>query len=243
MRNCSIAFRAILLVLSIYPCAAAASWTNVSNGLTGQHEEVQVLTIDPAGSTVYAIGSQAFKSTDGGSNWRMLGGVTGAKVLVVDPVSTSKIYAGTGRGVWESTDAGESWGFAGLPGISITTLVIDPLTPSTLYAGGLSDQVYRSTDGGATWTGFGFPDSSRSAVVLMLIDPSTPATLYLIAAGSGSPLYKSTDGAQSWSVIASGPFFRLLKITSSRLYAMLGGAGFSTSTDGGATWMSTGFPG
>src|ERR1043165_7517180 len=80
MRSCLIAFGPILLVLSIYPCAAAANWTNVSNGLTGRHEGVQVLTIDADGSTLYALGSQAFKSTDGGSNWRMLGGITGAKV-------------------------------------------------------------------------------------------------------------------------------------------------------------------
>src|SRR5690349_14632140 len=87
MRSCSIAFRPILLVLSICPGVAAASWTNISNGLTRGHEGVQVLTVDPPGSTLYALGSQAFKSTDGGSNWRMLGGITGARVLVVDPVS------------------------------------------------------------------------------------------------------------------------------------------------------------
>jgi photosystem II stability/assembly factor-like uncharacterized protein len=60
-------------------------------------------------------------------------------------------------------------------------------------------------------------------------------------AGLGSPLYKSTDGAQTWSMVNSGPFFRLLAITPSTLYAIVAPFGLAISADGGATWTSTGF--
>jgi photosystem II stability/assembly factor-like uncharacterized protein len=240
--------RIMTIVAAIQVDASAASWTDISSGLTGQAQGVRALAIDGSGAALYAVGTaQAFKSTDGGSNWRMLGGLTGAEVLVPDPVSPSTVYAGSSHGVWKSIDGGETWAFAGLPATYVTTVVIDPLTPSTLYAGALdSDQVYRSTDGGASWTGssVGFSDPSDVGVASILIDPTTPSRLYVMAVGAGSPLYKSTDGAQTWSVISNDPFFRLLAITPSTLYAILGGPlGLSTSTDGGATWTSTGFPG
>ncbi len=235
----------ILAVVSVCPTASAATdWTNVSSGLAGQPQGVRSLVIDRSGSTLYALGNQAFKSTDGGFNWRLLGGITGAAVLALDPVSLSTVYAGTSHGVWKSTDAGESWTFAGLPATAVTTIVIDPLTPATLYAASSTDRVYKSTDGGANWTSFavGFSVSRYFGVASILIDPSIPSTVYVMPQGEGSPLYKSMDGAQTWSEIDSGPFFRLLAITPSTLYAIVAPLGLSTSTDGGASWTFTGFP-
>jgi hypothetical protein len=39
----------------------------------------------------------------------------------------------------------------GLTGFSIMTLAIDPITPTTLYAGTYGDGVYKSVDAGANW--------------------------------------------------------------------------------------------
>ncbi len=231
--------------------ASSTNWTSISNGLTGLPQGARSVAFDASGTTLYAVGvAQAFKSTDGGSSWRMLGGISGATILVPDPAAPSTVYAGTGHGVWKSTDSGENWTFAGLRAASISALVIDPLTPSTLYAGTSgSDEIYRTTDGGANWSGVsvGFSGAAYfgfAGVGGMLIDPATPSTLYVISAGPGSALYKSTDGAQTWNVIANNGIFRLLAITPTTIYVIIGGQmGLSTSTDGGATWTSTGFPG
>lgn len=61
------------------------------------------------------------------------------------------MYAGTDIwGVFQSTDSGASWSESmaamhALNGYSIRALVIDPATPSTLYAGTLSG-VFHSTN-------------------------------------------------------------------------------------------------
>jgi photosystem II stability/assembly factor-like uncharacterized protein len=222
--------------------ALAARWTNVGTGLTGPASGVGSLAIDSSGSTLYAVGSGVFKSADAGMNWKLLGGITGAQVLALDPTSASTIYAGTNRGVFASTDSGESWHSAGLSGTSISQLVIDPLTPSTLYAA-YGDRVYKSTNGGASWTGFalGLPSRPGVGVSAIIIDPVTPSSLYAIAGPPGvSPLYKSTDGAETWTVINPDPVVRFLAITPSTLYALSVRLGLSRSTDGGATWTAMG---
>src|SRR5262245_54397777 len=73
--------------------ALAARWTNVSAGLTGPLSGVGSLVIDSTGSTIYAVGSGVFKSADAGMSWKLLGGITGAQVLALDPTSVSTIYA------------------------------------------------------------------------------------------------------------------------------------------------------
>jgi len=227
-----------------------AGWTNVSNGLTGSIPKVTALVIDRStGSTLYALTSansifNVFKSTDGGANWKALANIAGVNVLALDPISTSTVYAGTAGGVFKSTDGGGSWASTGLSGTSIRELVIDPITPSNLYAAG--DKLYRSTDAGASWTAPGFGPAGQ-----LTLDPLTPSTLYAVANPNGTPvsdvLYRSTDAGQSWSVVSSGlvSLYAIAPTTPSTLYAGLnastGSPGLSKSTDGGATWTQIGF--
>jgi hypothetical protein len=55
-----------------------------------------------------------------------------APPMVVDPLRSTTLYAGSVGGVVYSTDGGKSW--ASLGGLGGSTLVIDPTTGSTLYA-------------------------------------------------------------------------------------------------------------
>ncbi len=135
-------------------------------------------------------------------------------------------------------------------------LAIDPVTPSTLYAGLLNDGVYQSTDGGVTWTpGTGLlpPITVRS----LAIDPSDPRTLYAGAikacydpanCGDGG-MYKSTDAGRTWAssglaTNVGGVISIAITPTASRtLYATMGYAdGAYKSTDAGATWNRINFP-
>src|SRR5438552_18789692 len=58
---------------------------------------------------------------------------------------------------------------------NIAALAIDPVTPTTLYAGTCDRGLLKSTDGGASWTATGLTEISVAAIE---IGPKTPTTLY-----------------------------------------------------------------
>ena len=62
------------------------------------------------------------------------------------------------------------------PWVHITSLAIDPLTPSILYAG-TDGGVFKSTDGGGSWRAInaGLVDYNGFQVWDMVIDPLTPS--------------------------------------------------------------------
>ena len=120
--------------------------------------------------------------------------------------------------------------------VPIPALAIDPLTPTTLYAGTSGGGVFKSTDGGANWSATSLTNIAVSALA---IDPLTPTTLY---AGTDGAVYKSTDGAASWNMtgLAGIAVFSLVvnPLTPTSLYAGTDGAVYR-STDGGASWNAT----
>src|SRR5258708_22002647 len=79
----------------------------------------------------------------------------------------------------KSTDGGKSWSdiSTGLAGYGyVSALAIDPLTPTTLYAGTYGHDVFTSTDGGGSWsasaTGLPHPGTA------LAVDPPTPSPPY-----------------------------------------------------------------
>jgi hypothetical protein len=84
----------------------------------------------------------------------------------------------------------------GRGGGPVTALAINPVTPSTLYAG-TDGGVFKSTDGGASWTAV----NTNSYVQALAINPKIPSTLY---AGTGDGAFESTDSGASWIAINTG---------------------------------------
>ena len=112
-----------------------------------------------------------YRSTDGGDTWTSFdqtpflqgpgshGGDQGTRVcvsgLAADPMRPGVLYAAcmeynydvsNGRGVFRSTDGGETWQpfmLDGLMNYSIGTLVVDPVNPSRLYVGTTGDGFFR----------------------------------------------------------------------------------------------------
>jgi hypothetical protein len=130
--------------------------------------------------------------------WTSLGPDGGAvSALVIDPQNTSTVYAGTGNGVFKSTDGGASWRAvsAGLPGPFVASLVIDPQNTTTLYAWINYYGVFKTTNGGTSWipAGSGLPAYYVDLLELpgLVIDPQDSETLYA-AAGA---VYKTIDEA------------------------------------------------
>jgi hypothetical protein len=107
-----------------------------------------------------------------------------AWLLVLVVVRQANV-ASAGINVWTSNGPGSG---------DITSLVIDPTLPTTVY-GGARGGAFKSTDAGASWNAihvFEFSDS-----VIVAIDPRPPAALYT---GNGADVSKSTDGGASWSL-------------------------------------------
>ena len=176
----------------------------------------------------------------------MNAGLTAAQVsaLVVHP-STSKLYAATtSDAIYQSSDHGASWSQSNLGFTTLVTasLAIDPVTPTTLYAGtrnlrASSESVFKSTDGGVHWSRSG--DGIAFAVVSIVLDHTNPATVYAAALGGG--VFKSTNGASTWSAVNNGLTdldVQALGIDSVNPQILYAGtdAGVFKSIDGGASW-------
>jgi photosystem II stability/assembly factor-like uncharacterized protein len=129
--------------------------------------------------------------------------------------------------------------------------VIDPQTPSTVYAV-TSSAIFKSTDGGVTWSALN-TGLTNPKVYALAVDPQTPSTLYaaIHAYGSctmescsglvGPYVFKSTDGGASWSgvpVSYTPSSFAIDPSTPTTIYAGTYGGGVFKSTDGGDTWTA-----
>jgi hypothetical protein len=80
-----------------------------------------------------------------------------------------------------STRGGASWQAAttDLPQSSyVRALAIDPVTPSTLYAGTSDHWVYKSLDGAGNWQAFNSGFLPDIGVNVLAINPLSPVTLY-----------------------------------------------------------------
>jgi photosystem II stability/assembly factor-like uncharacterized protein len=252
----SAAFAAAALLLPPLPAqAATGSWTS-----TGPYGGiVQTLVVDPkTPATLYAAsaGGGVFKSIDRGANWApATTGLTDPTVftLVIDPANSSKLYAGCANGLFKSIDGAANW--TQVPSVpnnifNIHDIVIDPKTPSTLYAvtdGG--DQVQKSVDGGKTWTQLSGLDLVSGAV--LAVDPVTPSTLYAGSSGltTGNPpggIYKSIDGGNTWTLSTAGLGTSFIDPTqiwvdpdnTAIVYAAINNNYLTKSRDGGVTWTT-----
>jgi len=236
-----------------------ASWTAINEGLidplTGISPlDIWSLAIDPRNPKTILAGSrfsEIFKSVDGGQTWqyKTLGGFNvglETSAFQFDAASSSRVLAASTLGLLRSTDGGETWSGYGNVSDSFFTLVTDPASATTLYAGNINGSgIFKSTDGGAHWTTInkGLPTNQGATGALPLIlgfavDPAHPATLYAGTYGNG--LYRSTDGGSNWSSVNNG--MRTAYVTafsfgpSSTVFAATLGGGVYQSADGGGTW-------
>ncbi len=200
-----------------------AHWVAASIGLPTS--DIQALAIAPSlSSTLYVgeNGAGVLKSVDAGLSWaKVNNGLTAVGIyvsaLAVDPKNANNVYVATpATGIpdtdaklFKSTDGAAQWRnipFAVPSGAIITSLVIDPATPSTIYAaysyGNAGNSgVFKSTDGGETWATAENGMSGTTSVAALAIDPSSPARIY---AATDQGVFRSTDAAANWTPLNSG---------------------------------------
>ena len=82
-----------------------------------------------------------------------------------------------------------TWTSNGPEGGPVQALAVDPLTPTTLYAGTFDEAgdgggVFKSTDGGGSWSAIN-TGLTNPFVRALAVDPLTPTTLYAGTNGGG----------------------------------------------------------
>ncbi len=193
-----------------------------------------------------------------GWTWVCPGNIGGrVRSLVIDPNNVNTMLAGSvGGGIFKTTSGGGSWAPVDdfMVNLAVSTLVMQPGTPATIYAGtgegfyngdGLQGAgVFKSTDGGTTWNQLASTASAAWYYVNRLaMSPSTGAVL-LAATRTG--LYRSIDGGATWSNRLATEVTDVNFDPTDATKAVASGYGGNAffSADGGQTWATaTGLPG
>lgn len=153
-------------------------------------------------------GMGVFRSDDAGATWRHVGLAESDRTgrILIDPNDSDRVYVATlgklyttggERGVYRTTDGGDTWQQVLKPEgewTGVIDLVMDPSDPNVLYAstwersrrpwnfveGGPGSGIYKSTDGGDTWNRLagGFPQGEHVGRIGLAVAPSQPQTIY-----------------------------------------------------------------
>ncbi len=217
----------------------------------------QIAMMRQAQSRVSAKGADLSRTA-----WAWLGPANiGGRVNTIAflPSDASKVWVGTaGGGIWKSQNAGASWAVVDdfLANLSVTSLVINPATPTTMYAGTgeaysggqtRGAGVFKSTDGGVIWTQLASTTGTDWYFVRRLAISPDGATL--LAATSmyysnvPAGIWRSTDGGTTWTqtfLLPNGNSMDDVKFhptDSSQAVAGSHEGGIWRTADGGVTWQ------
>ena len=152
--------------------------------------------------------------------YRNIGPFRGGRSAAVTGVPGDKFIAyfgGTGGGVWNTKNGGQTWNNLsdGYYGGSIGAVTVSEWDSNVIYVGGgevtvrgnvsHGNGVWKSTDAGKTWKFKGLKDSHR--IPRIRIHPRNPDLVYVAALGHLSGpndergVYRSKDGGDSWEKV------------------------------------------
>ncbi len=181
-------------------------------------------------------GGGVWKTEDAGNTWEPIsdgyyGGSIGA--IAVSESDPNIIYVGegeqtlrgnvsSGKGMWKSLDAGETWKFIGLPNSEhISRIRIHPENPNIVYVGVIGNLwkpneergLYKSIDGGENWSKILYV-SDKAGVGDIILDPNNSRIIYaatwqmkrngyrMDSGGPDSKVFRSYDEGKTWEDIS-----------------------------------------
>ncbi len=241
---------------------------------------IYVGTGEPWPRNSVSIGDGLYKSIDGGKSWSNIGFKNSERIsdVIVNPDNSNEVYVGVlgalwsdseERGVFKSSDGGETW--KNILYVNESTgsadLTIDPNNPNIIYAsmwefrrgpwffesGGESSALYKSVDGGESWAKIhnGFPEGKlgRLAIAVAKTDSNILYTVIEAEKDDDKGLYKSLDGGDSWEQVNNDfgitvrPFYfsRIVVDPKNADIVVKAGLYGSISKDGGKTFQDLGF--
>jgi photosystem II stability/assembly factor-like uncharacterized protein len=149
--------------------------------------------------------------------WRSIGPYRGGRSAAATGVPGKPnlfYFGGTGGGVWQTTDAGNSWTNIsdGYFGSSIGSIAVSEWDNNVIYVGqgevtvrgnvSFGHGIYKTTDAGKTWTFVGLKDSRH--IPRIRIHPKNPDLVYaavlgdLFKSSEERGVYRSEDGGKNW---------------------------------------------
>ena len=222
---------------------AGIHWKNISDGFfkTGTVGAIDVAESDPnvvvvgmgehpARGVMTSMGDGIYISTDAGKTWEHRGLESSHHIanIEIHPTDPNTIFVAvqgaqygptTTRGIYKSTNGGESWKkvlYVG-PTVGAASLSMDKTNPRILYAtmwehertpwqmrsGGEKSGVYKSTDGGENWEKMtkGLPEAFGKAGISVSRANPNRVFINLEADGKKSGVYRSDDAGKSWKQV------------------------------------------
>ena len=160
-----------------------------------------------------------YRSTDGGTTWKKLGGglptgLFGKSNVAVSAADPRRVYAlieaKPGGGLYRSDDAGDSWTqVSSLPGLITrpfyyTNITADPTNADVVYVG--TEGFYKSTDGGKTWRTLPTPHGDNHD---LWINPQNP-DIWVQSNDGGANV--TLNGGRTWSTQYNQPTAELYQV-------------------------------
>ncbi len=224
---------------------AGSNWKNVSDKFFGS--TIGAVEVAPSNDNIVYVGEGEnsmrgnvseglggmWKSEDAGKTWKNIGLKDGRHItnIMIHPDDANTVWVGVmghlfgpnkERGIFKSTDGGKTWKHVLFINeqTGCSDLVMEPGTPSVLYAGtwrvirtpsslesgGDGSGLWKSTDGGETWSNIsatkGLPKGTWG-IVGVAVAPSNTDKVYAIIENEKGGLYMSADGGQTWSLQSS----------------------------------------
>lgn len=218
-------------------------------------------------------GDGVYKSLDGGKSFKNMGLKESRQIggIVIDPRNSNVVFVaaegsawgpGGERGLYKSTDGGETWNkvLEISENTGVNNVVIDPCNPDIMYAtseqrrrtsftkigGGPESAVYKSTDGGENWRKVtkGLPGVDLGGMGIA-VSPVNSNYVYLImeAADDKGGFFRSTDKGESWNKMSdyhsSGQYYNEIvcdPVNVDKVYSTETVSRFTI--DGGKTWTT-----
>ena len=192
------------------------------------HNVVWVGTGENVGGRHVGYGDGVYRSRDAGASWQRMGLADSGHIgmIAIDPRDSSVVYVaaqgplwsgGGDRGLYKSTDGGETWQLVlgGGQYTGVTEVHLDPRNPDVVFAarhqrlrsvaalvnGGPESGIFKSTDAGATWRELteGLPAEAKGKIGLAIspIDPDVVYATIELGRRTGG-FWRSADGGESW---------------------------------------------
>lgn len=218
-----------------------------------------------------SVGKGVYRTTDGGGSWSFLGLEDTRHIsrVLVSSKSQDTVFVGAlgsiyepseTRGVFRSTDGGQSWDktlfIDEYHGVS--DMDIDASNPNILFAGmwrferkpwthrsgSEEGGVFKSTDGGSTWKKIDNGLPKLMGRIGVKIAPSNPNVVYVIAESNEGTLFRSNDRGETFTkvtdqvnIVSRGLYYTDMRVDPSdenRIYSV--SSLLQRSIDGGKTW-------
>ena len=214
-------------------------WKFVGPHRGGRSTAVSGFVSKPYTFLMGTTGGGVWKTTDAGNTWENVsdGQITVGSIgaIAVAPSDENVVYVGTGsaeprgnistgKGVYKSTDMGETWKFIGLPKAGlIGKISIHPKNPDIVYVAVLGNifgenkerGIYKTTDGGKSWNKIHYisertgardieinPDNENELLASFWTVRRKPWTL--VDGSDEGGVFMSKDGGENWKKLTEG---------------------------------------